>query len=94
MFSHSGRARGFASGVAVEDVHHEPLAFFSGQFKGEQLRWPTVNKEAFAIFSGCQGGEWLRYEGVTTSRDDRILAYIFSPTVLVAELSKTTAQRG
>lgn len=29
---------GFASGVAVEDTRHKPLAFFSGQLKDVKLR--------------------------------------------------------
>lgn len=28
---------------------HEPLAFLSGSFRGSQLRWPTLDKEASAI---------------------------------------------
>ena len=39
----------FRSGVALENMSHEPLAFLSGSFKGSQLRWATVDKEGFAI---------------------------------------------
>ena len=38
----------FRSGVALENMSHEPLAFLSGSFKGSQLRWATVDKEGFA----------------------------------------------
>ena len=30
-------------------MHHEPLAFLSGSFRGSQVRWPTLDKEASAI---------------------------------------------
>ena len=39
----------FHSGVALENMSHEPLAFLSGSFKGSQSRWATVDKEGFAI---------------------------------------------
>ena len=39
----------FHSGVALENMSHESLAFLSGSFKGSQLRWATVDKEGFAI---------------------------------------------
>ena len=38
----------FRSGVALENMSHEPLAFLSGSFKGSQLRWATVDKQGFA----------------------------------------------
>ena len=46
----------FRSGVTLENMSHEPLAFLSGSFKGSQLRWATVDKEGFAIvntFRSC-----------------------------------------
>ena len=30
-------------------MRHEPLAFLSGSFRGSQLRWPILDKEASAI---------------------------------------------
>lgn len=75
-------------------MRHEQLVFFSGSFRGgAQLRWPIADKEAFAIVSWRKRGEWMLYEGVTIFRDHHSLAYIFSSTMLVAELSKTPAQR-
>ena len=38
----------FRSGVALENMSHEPLALLSGSFKGSQLRWATVDKQGFA----------------------------------------------
>ena len=37
--------------LLVEDMTHEPLVFLSGTFKGSQMRWATIDKEAFAIVS-------------------------------------------
>ena len=39
----------FRSGVALENMSYEPLAFLRGSFKGSQLRWATVDNEGFAI---------------------------------------------
>lgn len=38
----------------------------SGQFKGTQLRWPTVEKESFARVSWCRRGEWVLHQVVRT----------------------------
>jgi hypothetical protein len=35
--------------LPVEEQDHQPLAFFSGEFKGAQLRWTVPEKECFAI---------------------------------------------
>lgn len=43
----------FRQRVAVKGVHHEPTAFRTGQFKGSQLRWLTVGKEASAAVRVC-----------------------------------------
>ena len=40
-----------ASGKPVEQMEHKALAFLSEAFKGSQLNWPTVDKEAPAILS-------------------------------------------
>lgn len=51
-----------------------------------------MDKEAFAIMSGCRG-EFILKEEVTLLSDHCSLAYKVCPTVLVAELLKTAAQR-
>lgn len=68
-FATQGSPEDFASGVAFEEIHREPLEVFSGQLKGVQLRWATVDKEAFAIVSACRRvvdaagkGNIFRYE--------------------------------
>ena len=34
--------------------NHEPLAFLSGHFNDTQLRWSTIEKEAFSIMGTCE----------------------------------------
>ena len=47
------------SGILVVDMDHEPLGFVSGGFKGSQLNWTVVDKEAFAILSVCRRLSYL-----------------------------------
>ena len=49
VFFPQGPEEELLSGVALEIMSHEPLAFLSGSFKSSQLRWATVDKEGFAI---------------------------------------------
>jgi hypothetical protein len=35
--------------LPLEEQYHQPLAFFSGEFKGAQQRWTVPEKEGFAI---------------------------------------------
>ncbi|CAN0377070.1 unnamed protein product, partial [Discosporangium mesarthrocarpum] len=48
-----------AGDIAGEDMSHEPLGFLSGSFRGPQMRWATVDKEAFAIVSTYRRLEWV-----------------------------------
>ena len=79
--------------VSVEEMHHEPLGFLSGVFKGSQLRWPTVDKEAFAVVSTFRRLAYLLWDGATIFCDHRNLAYILHPGAAGATTSKTAAQR-
>ena len=44
----------FASERMLERCHHEPLELLSGLFKGFQMRWSTIDKEAFVVASTFQ----------------------------------------
>lgn len=81
----------FASGEAVQDMYLKLLMFLSRQFQGAQLRWPTANGEGYAIVSAFKAGKYKFY-GLAIFGNHRNLAYIFSLEVMVAKLSKTTAQ--
>ena len=83
----------FRSGVALENMSHEPLAFLSGSFKGSQLRWATVDKEGFAIVNTFRRLEYLLSGGVHIFTDHRNLTYIFNPEACVTSATKAMAQR-
>lgn len=85
----------FVSGTAAEEIRHEPMTFLSVQFNGSQLLWPTVYKEAFATVCGLpQGGVHAARRGCYHfERPPQFGTICFSTTVLMAELSNTTAQR-
>ena len=78
------------SGIPVVDMAHEP--FVSGGFKGSQLNWAVMDKEAGAILSVCQRLSYLLRDGFDFSCDHRNLAYIFSPVACAVTLSKSTSQ--
>ena len=83
----------FRSGVALESISHEPLAFLSGSFKGSQLRWVTVDKEGFTIVNTIRRLEYLLWGGVHIFTDHRNLTYIFNPEACVTSATKAMAQR-
>ena len=79
------------SGVALENMSHEPLAFLSGSFKGSQLRWAaTVDKEGFAIVNTFRRLEYLLWGGVHIFRDHRYLTSIFNPEACVTSVTKAS----
>lgn len=51
-----------------------------------------MDKEAFATVGGYRGGERMLHAAGTDITDHRILAYRFSPTVVVTDLLKKTTQ--
>ena len=50
------------------------LGFVSGGFKGSQLNWAVVDKEAFAILSVCRRLSYLLWDGFDIFCDHRNLA--------------------
>ena len=81
---------GFRSGVALENMSHEPLDFLSDSFKGSQLRWATVNKEGFAIVNTFRRLEYLLWGGVHIFTDHRNLTFIFNPEACVTSVTKAS----
>ena len=79
--------------VPVEEMSQEPLGFVSGVLKGSELRWPTVDKEAFAVVSTFKRLDYLLWNGVDIFCDHRNLAYIFHPGATGKSPSKAAAQR-
>ena len=83
----------FRSGIALENMSLEPVAFPSGSFKGSQLRWAAVDKEGFAIVDTFRRLEYLLWGGVHIFTDHRNLMYIFNPEACVTSVTKAMAQR-
>ncbi|GMF18554.1 unnamed protein product [Phytophthora fragariaefolia] len=65
----------------LSEQEHRPLAFLSGRFTGAQLRWPTIEKEAYAIVKSAKRLEYLllRPGGFHLFTDHRNLVYMFNP---------------
>jgi len=79
----------------IADQRHEPLAFLSGVFKGNQLSWAIIEKEAFPII---EGGYRLRHFLMRSKpfrifTDHRNLAYIFDPYSRCDSVKRHTADR-
>lgn len=87
---------GICTQVPIEDIHkphadkrHEPLSFLSGRFDDTQLRWSTLEKEAYAIMASIDRMHWLASgsEGFDLFTDHNNLIFIFDPTSLVPDLT-------
>ena len=79
----------------LENQRHQVLALLSQRFKGSQLRWAIVEKEAYAIVATCTRLDYLllRDGGFQLYTDHRNLQYIFSRLTAAASLSKHTAAK-
>ena len=74
---------------------HEPLAFTSGAFTDTEVKWPTIEKEAFAILETMLRCEHLvrRDNGVSVFTDHANLKYILSPDPAVFNSRRQAADR-
>jgi transposase InsO family protein len=81
--------------LPVRDQVHAPVLFISGAFKGAQLRYATIDKEAFALVYVFQrAAHLLRRPGpVVVFTDHANLRYLFSGDVSVAATHKQAADR-
>jgi RNase H-like domain found in reverse transcriptase len=67
--------------LPMEEQDHQPLAFFSGEFRGAQLRWTVPEKEGFAIVDTVTKVKYLllsRDEFLILS-DHLNLTYFYNP---------------
>ncbi|CEO98733.1 Reverse transcriptase domain-containing protein [Plasmodiophora brassicae] len=80
---------------SYDEQQHEPLAFISGSFKDNQLRWATIEKEAFAIVEGCFRLKHFLYTSLPFRifTDHRNLAFILDPYRYMTSPSRTTGDR-
>ena len=75
-------------------MRHEPLAFLRESFRGSQLRWPTLDKEASAIITELyKRTNWFLWGGAIICTDHRSIIYIFNPLTVITKLSKATSPR-
>jgi hypothetical protein len=77
---------------AIHERTHEPLCFLSGNFTGSQLRWSTVEKEAYPIITALDKLDHFlkREEGFELFTDHRNLTYILNPE---RDLNKINSDR-
>ncbi|POM64292.1 Hypothetical protein PHPALM_20207 [Phytophthora palmivora] len=66
-----------------------------GRFTGAQLRWPTIEKEAFAIVESAKRLEYLllRPGGFHLFTDHRNLVYMFNPTATDGAMQRYQADK-
>jgi hypothetical protein len=72
---------------------HEPLAFLGGLFRGSELNWATIDKEANALIKPFQKQTWmLEGRAICLYTDHLNLKYIFS-TETEAAMKRSTSYR-
>jgi RNase H-like domain found in reverse transcriptase len=66
--------------LSMEEQDHQPLAFFSGEFKGTQLRWTVPAKEGFAIVDTVTKVEYLllSHDEFSILSDHLLTSHIFT----------------
>lgn len=81
--------------LPIQDQHHEALAFLSGHFRDAELRWSTIEKEAYAIMATVERMHWLlaTHRGFDLYTDHNNLVFLFDPTAVVADISQTTLRK-
>ena len=93
---------GIATQVPNDDVHlphqdkrHEPLAFLSGHFTDTQLRWSTLEKEAFSIMATIERMHWIASipTGFDLYTDHNNLVFLFDPLSLAPDLSQSSLRK-
>ena len=55
----------------VKEIHH-PITYISGLFRGPQINWAALVKEAFAIYMSTRKLDYYLDEAATTIRSDHL----------------------
>ncbi len=76
---------------ALRSSRHEPLAFLSGNFRENQLRWPIVDKEGYAVIQLYKVYHLIYGRRLHIFTDHRNLKYIWG--AIPSTVSKATSQR-
>jgi hypothetical protein len=71
--------------LPMAEQDHQPLAFLSGELKGEQLRWTVPEKEGFAIVNTVTKVDYLllSHDEFSILSDHLNLTYIYNTAVFV-----------
>ncbi|OWZ09553.1 hypothetical protein PHMEG_00017725 [Phytophthora megakarya] len=79
----------------VEDQDHSLVIGKGGMFRGAQLNWPIIEKEAFPIIKTCTELEYLllRLKEFRLYCDHPNLIYLFTPSMDVQEHVRDRPQR-
>ena len=75
----------FNPGVPVHEQTHELLVCMGGNFKGAQLHWSVIEKEAYPIVQACDKLAYLlqRPQGFRLYCDHRNLIHVFAPSATI-----------
>jgi hypothetical protein len=67
--------------LPMEEQDHQPLAFWSGELKGAQLRWTVSDREDFAIVDTVTKVDYLllSHDEFSILSDHLNLTYIYNP---------------
>jgi hypothetical protein len=67
--------------LKVSDQRHSPVAFLSGKFSASQLKWSTIEKEAFPVIVAMTKLKHflLTSKGFRLFTDHRNLVFVFNP---------------
>ena len=68
-------------------IHH-PITYVSGLFKGPQLNWAALTKEAYAIYMVAKKLDYYLREAETTIRSDHLPLKSFLLKIL--KMTKST----
>jgi RNase H-like domain found in reverse transcriptase len=81
--------------LSMEEKDHQPLALFSGEFKGAQLRWTVPEKEGFAIVDTVTKVDYLllNHGEFSILSDHLNLTYIYNPLSADPTLARHIAHK-
>jgi transposase InsO family protein len=80
---------------SVDQQDHRPLVSWSGQFKGAQLHWSTIEKEAYPIIDACERWPYLltRPMGFRVYTDHANIVHLYNPEKVKPALSVAAVQK-
>jgi RNase H-like domain found in reverse transcriptase len=81
--------------LAVQEQHHQPLAFISGRFRGSQERWKIPEKEAFPVIEIVTKHSYLLLaaEQFSILFDHFNLKFMYAPLSLDHSLARHTVSK-